>query len=389
MAFESRASNLVPEDTNGNMDIFVRDRQNGTTERVSVASDGTQADGSSYSTSISGDGRYVAFISYADNLVPGDLYETHVYVHDRQSGITERVSVATNGDPANFGVGGLCPPAISADGRFVVFHSLSNNLVPDDTNNLHDVFVHDRMNGTTERVSVATNGTQANDDSFYFSISADGRFVVFTTGATNLFSGYNNGADQVLVRDRLNGTTERVSVSNDGTQGNSSSNFPFISADGHYVVFSSRASNLAPGDHLGTAEIYFRDLQNGTTERVSLADDEGIAYADSGSPSVSEGGRFVAFSSGSTYLVSGDTNGFDDYFIRDRLRGTTVLISLASDGAQGNDDVGDGSISADGRFMVFESISTNLVPDDTNGWADIFVRGYSPPYSLYLPTIAH
>jgi Tol biopolymer transport system component len=388
VAFESTASNLVPDDTNGHMDVFVRDRQNGTTERVSVASDGTQADGSAYTASISGDGRYVAFISYADNLVPGDLYETHLYVHDRQSGTTERVSVATNGDPANFGVGGGVP-AISADGRFVAFHSFSSNLVSGDTNNLHDIFVRDRLNGTTERVSIASNGTQANDDSFELSISGDGRFVVFTTGATNLILGYNNGADQVLVRDRLNNTTERVSVSSGGIQGNSSSHDPFISADGRYVVFSSYASNLAPGDALGTSEIYLRDMQNGTTERVSLADDEGIAYADSGSSSVSAGGRFVAFSSGSTYLVSGDTNGLADFFIRDRLRGTTELVSLASDGAQGNDAIGDGSISADGNYLVFESISTNLVPGDTNGWADIFVRGYGLPYSLYLPAIVH
>ena len=121
----------------------------------------------------------------------------------------------------------------------MAFHSLSSNLVSGDTNNLHDIFVRDRLNGTTERVSIASNGTQANDDSFELSISGDGRFVVFTTGATNLILGYNNGADQVLVRDRLNGTTERVSVSSGGIQGNSSSHDPFISADGRYVVFSS------------------------------------------------------------------------------------------------------------------------------------------------------
>jgi Tol biopolymer transport system component len=387
VAFESAASNLVPDDTNSLMDVFVRDRQNGTTERVSVASDGTQADGSSYSASISGDGRFVTFQSGASNLFPPDeLYETHIYVHDRQSGVTELVSKATNGDLASAGGDN---PVISADGRFVAFHSFSSNLVSGDTNNLHDVFVRDRLNGTTERVSIASDGTQANDDSVEPSISGDGRFVVFTTGATNLFSGYNNGKDQVLVRDLLNDTTERVSVSSAGTQGNASSYYPFISADGRYVVFSSRASNLSPEDALGTAEIYLRDMQNGTTERVSLADDEGIAYADSGSPSVSAGGRFVAFSSGSTYLVTGDTNGLADFFIRDRLRGTTELVSLASDGAQGNDAIGDGSISADGHFMVFESISTNLVPSDTNSWADIFVRGYGLPYSLYLPAIVH
>jgi Tol biopolymer transport system component len=162
-------------------------RLTATTSRVSVASDGTQANNDSWETAISADGRYVAFRSLANNLISGDTNGfPNVFVHDRQTGLTNRVSVASDGSQAN---GGSGPPSISANGRYVAFASWASNLVSGDTNNFIDIFVHDRHTGQTSRVSVASDETQANADSYGPSISADGRYVAFHSHATNLVSG--------------------------------------------------------------------------------------------------------------------------------------------------------------------------------------------------------
>src|SRR5947209_1614213 len=229
VAFDSAATDLVAGDTNGVSDVFVHDRQTGTTERVSVASDGAQGNGSSglvtfaFPPALSADGRFVAFVSFATNLVASDTNgATDVFVHDRQTGTTERVSVASDGTEGNAASAGA---TLSADGRFVAFHSAATNLVAGDTNGTNDVFVHDRQTGTTERVSV--NGFSAGP-----ALSADGRFVAFHSTATNLVAGDTNGATDVFVHDRQTGTTERVSVASDGTQGNDASSYPALSADG-------------------------------------------------------------------------------------------------------------------------------------------------------------
>ena len=159
----------------------------GNTTRVSVASDGTQSNNSSYNPSISANGRYVAFESEATNLVRGDTNNFRdIFVHDRQTGQTTRVSVASDGTQAN---GHSYDPSISADGRYVAFASLANNLVSGDTNDQQDIFVHDRQTGQTTRVSVASDGTQASGHSFNPSISADGRYVAFVSSASNLVGG--------------------------------------------------------------------------------------------------------------------------------------------------------------------------------------------------------
>jgi hypothetical protein len=201
VAFKSGASNLVAGDTNGYYDIFVRDRQTGQTTRVSVASDGTQSNSDSEYPSINADGRYVAFSS-ASKLVPGDTNGSYdVFVHDRQTGITERVSVASDGTQGNYDSGYWNSPCISADGRYVAFDSGASNLVPGDTNWPTDVFVRDRQAVRTTRLSVASDGAQANGGSWYACISADGRYVAFGSGAVNLVPGDTTGWD-VFVRDR-------------------------------------------------------------------------------------------------------------------------------------------------------------------------------------------
>ena len=357
------------------------------TQRVSVDSGGAQGNTYSLAPSTSADGRYVAFVSHATNLVPGDTNGVEdVFVRDRLSGATEWVSVDSGGAQGNnaSGVGGVFfKTSISADGRYVAFASYATNLVPGDTNGFTDVFVHDRLSGATERMSVDSGGAQGNSDGGLFggiSISADGRYVAFASDAANLVPGDTNGAFDIFVHDRLSGATERVSVDSGGAQGNSDSGLSggiSISADGRYVAFESLASNLVPGDTNGVADVFLRDLQNNSTEMVS-ADSSGAQGNDSSfSPSMTADGRYVAFASFATNLVPGDTNGFTDVFVRNRSIGTTERLSLSSGWAQGNDDSSrfDGpSISADGRFVAFTSFARNLVSGDTNGWEDVFIR---------------
>jgi Tol biopolymer transport system component len=274
VAFASLASNLVPDDTNGGYDIFVHDRDTGVTERVSVDSAGIEGNGySTLSPSISMDGRYVAFWSSSSNLVPDDTNgQTDIFMHDRDTGETERVSVDSEGIQGNKYSDQL---SISADGRYVAFHSLASNLVSDDTNARHDVFVHDRDTGVTERMSVDSAGIQGNSDSISPSISADGRFFAFTSGASNLVPGDTNDLYDVFVHDRVAGVTERVSVDSAGIQGNSRSFGSSISADGRFITFGSSASNLVLDDTNGSDDVFVHDRNTGVTERVSV-DSEGI-----------------------------------------------------------------------------------------------------------------
>jgi hypothetical protein len=378
VAFYSEASNLVSGDTNGYADIFVHDRQTGQTSRVSIASNGTQGNGDPAWSPISANGRYVAFDSYASNLVSGDTNGAwDVFVHDRQTGVTSRISVASGETQGN---GSSISPSISTDGRYVAFDSTATNLVSGDTNGHEDVFVHDRQTGQTSRVSIASDGTQGNGHSGWPSISADGRYVAFLSRAGNLVSGDTNGWYDVFVHDRQTVTTSRVSVASSGTQGNGSSTNPSISADGRYVTFDSIATNLVNGDTNGAGDVFIHDQQTDVTSRVSLASDGLQGNSDSYIRSISADGRYVAFYSYANNLVSGDTNGTADIFVHDRQTGITIRVSTASDGAQGNGSSYYSSISADGRYVAFQSNASNLVSGDTNNESDIFVhdRGGTP-----------
>ena len=274
VAFQSSANNLVRRDANGNeVDVFVRDRKLGVTELVSLGTGGPQGDTFSGYPAISRDGRFVAFYSEADNLVPNDTNRIRdIFVRDRKLGTTEIASLAPGGALAE-GFFGSDEPAISPDGRYVAFWSDATNLVANDTNGLTDVFVHDRVTGKNDRVSVGPGGVQANDDSYSGgppALSTDGRFAAFASAASNLVEGDTNGVYDVFVRDRKRGRTERVSVGQRGVQGDGSSFYPAISADGRYVAFVSLAANLVPGDTNGSLDVFVRDRLTGTTERVSV-----------------------------------------------------------------------------------------------------------------------
>lgn len=344
VAFDSDCSNLVPGDTNGVADVFVYDTQSGAIERVSVASDSTEADSDSYLPAISSDGRYVAFQSDATNLVPSDTNgATDIFVHDRGTGLTTRMSVASDGTQGDGDSGAIDPlfphpPAISADGRYVAFESDASNLVAGDNNWLTDIFVHDCDTDATTIVSVATGGTQGDYQSYAASISGDGRYVAFESNSANLILGDTNGARDIFVRDRNGGTTTRVSLATGGGQGNDGSYDAVISADGTHVTFDSDATNLVTGDTNGLADVFVRDLQSGETTRCSVATGGGQGaggYWGSSYPSVSADGRYVAFESDDTNLVAGDTNAKFDIFLHDAQTGETTRCQRGHSGTAG------------------------------------------------------
>jgi len=342
--------------------------------RLSVDSAGNQGNQSPTfsSPSISADGRFVAFFSDATNLVPGDTNNTiDIFVRDTLTNTTTRVSVNSEGNQGN---SLSWRPSISGDGRFVVFSSDASNLVPGDTNNSRDIFVRDTLTNTTTRFSVDSAGAQANESSHDPSISADGRFVAFASDASNLVPGDTNSKDDIFVRDILTNTTTRVSVDSKGNQVNASSSHSSISTDGRFVAFESRASNLVPGDTNDNSDIFVRDTLTNTTTRVSVDSAGNQPNKGANNPSISANGRFVAFDSYSSNLVPGDTNDNSDIFVRDTLTNTTTRVSVDSAGNQANYDCWGMSISADGRFVAFSSYSSNLVLRDTNNASDVFVR---------------
>ena len=390
IVFNSRASNLVPGDTNGMSDIFIHDMHTRQTMRVSVDSNGIQGNGDSYRPVVTADGRYIAFDSNASNLVDGDTNGVgDVFVHDRQTGVTVRVSVHSTGTQGN--VTSLWP-SISANGRYIAFFSSASDLVANDTNAAGDVFLHDRQTGETRRISEAYNGVQANNDSNFPSISADGRYVAFESVATNLIPGDTNGVIDIFRYDSLTGQILRVSVSSYEEQANRSSNYPSISADGSYIAFQSEATNLVSGDTNAAQDIFLHDTWTGITARVSV-DSNGLQGNNTSlSASVSADGRYIAFDSYSSNLVSGDSNAKRDVFVYDRAWHKTTRISVNYTGVEGNDESGEIVVSANGQLLAFTSRATNLVPwdkTDTNV-ADVFVYRQAvsipPTFSPSTPT---
>jgi hypothetical protein len=383
VAFESNAENLVDGDTNNNSDIFVHDRLTGETQRVSLHNNGTESPGGGDGAHISPDGRYVAFASQS-RLVDDDIgLWNDIYVRDRHMDETQRVSIASDGTQGNqhsyYG-------HISADGRFVAFQSYASNLVEGDTNGFPDVFVHDRETGETSRVSIASDGTQGNHSSWgTIHLSGDGRYVVFGSSADNLVDGDTNGAQDIFVHDRVTGETQRVSIASDGTEANSGSWDPALSGDGRFVVFGSSANNLVDGDTNGFWDIFVHDRVTGETRRVSISSDGLQANGHSDIPFISLDGCCVTFASGAMNLVPDDTNSTGDVFMHDLLTGTTIRVSVSSFGEQSNGHSYYAPMSADARYIVFSSDATNLIDGDTNYHWDVFVRdreGILPTFSI-------
>lgn len=360
-------------------DVFVRDLQTGAIDRVSVATDGTPGNAESgirYEqgslVSISGDGRFVAFQSFASNLVPGCM---GVYVHDRQTGNTTCAAIASDGKMGS-GISGW--PIISENGRFVAFISEADNLVPNDANGWADVFVHDLQTGQTERVSVASDGTEANnlsgDLGGYPSLSADGRFVAFASYAGNLVNQDTNNQADIFVHDRQTGMIQRISVGYDGAEANGSSSFPNLSADGRFIVFQSEASNLVAGDTNQVVDLFVYDQQTGQTERVNVTSDGTQAMRGNSTGAVfGANGRLVAFTSEATNLVPNDTNQMGDIFVYERDTKQTMRISVTNDGQEANGESNFPALAAEGHLIAFWSLADNLTDDDDNQRGDILL----------------
>ncbi|HVO25368.1 MAG TPA: hypothetical protein VMW56_17245 [Candidatus Margulisiibacteriota bacterium] len=382
VAFFSDATDLVRGDRNVVRDVFLRDRCAGVTTLVSVNSAGAQANAASHAQggapAVTAGGHSVAFYSEATNLVPDDTNgDADVFVRDLDTEITERVSVSSSGVQGN---GPSLYPSISADGRFVAFQSQASNLVPGDTNGTTDIFVRDRRSGTTER---ACNGTQGNGASVTPSINADlgfvtdGRFVAFASAASNFVLNDTNGRIDIFVCDRQTSAIHRVSVSSAGQQGNGDSILPSISADGRIVAFKSAANNLVSNDRNDTFDVFVHDEEGGsTTERLSVSPAGGNADDASFPPSLSAVGRYVTFGSAATNLVARDFNSVPDVFVRDRGDNQTRLVDVNVEDEQANAGAPDAapSISRDGRVVSFASLASNLVEGDFNQASDVFAK---------------
>ncbi len=335
-----------------------------------------------HSTAVSRNGRFVLFITY-ESLVPDDTnYDYDQYVFDRETGNYTRINIGSDGARVALNEFYVAQNALSDDGRYVVFSISASSVVAEDTNEKQDVFVRDLLLGTTTRASVASEGTEANGSSGSASVSSDGRFVVFASEADNLVPDDQNRTQDIFVRDLLLGTTERVSVNSEGQEGNSYSYSPLISGDGRCIAFASYSSNLAAGLTY-SGNTFWHDRLTGTTQPVSGANGTyGAGYLSS----ISNDGRLVAFQSDSTNLVPDDTNWASDVFVCDMEHGVTRRVSVDAEGRQLNAGSYSGILSGDGTKLVFASYATNLVPHDFNRESDLFwvdlasipeVAGYS------------
>ncbi len=393
VAFTSFSKGLINGDTNGTWDIFVKERATGAIVRVSVSSSGTQSDDQSLEPSLSSDGRFVAFMSDATNLVSGDTNKSSdVFVRDRDpdgngvfdegNATTEIVSVDSNGKEGN---SASMEPALSGDGMLVAFSSYASNLVANDKNNKRDVFVHDRSTGATIRVSVDSNGVEGNGESNSPAISADGTGVAFESIASNFDAADNDGVEDIFFHDVASGSTEWVSKAS-YPMWSEGHGRPALSSDGALVAFASASSNLVPYDNNGMDDVFVLDRTTGTFTRESVdsAGNQSNGYSEA--PALSADGSVVVFPSGATDLVPNDTNGDSDIFLHDRGNGSTTVVSTDCTGV-----VGDGpsfeppAISADAQVVAFSSRAEDLVDDDTNGCDDVFAldRTVAPPQASW------
>ncbi|MCP3386886.1 VCBS domain-containing protein [Bradyrhizobium sp. CCGUVB4N] len=381
VVFESYADNLLPGDTNGVPDIFVKDLTTGAITLVSINASGVQGDSWSYQPVFSPDGTKLAFSSASDNLAPGDTNQAwDVFVKDLTTGAITRVSTSAVGAQAD----GFqsTNPVFSPDGTKVAFYSDADNLVPGDTDHMRDIFVKDLTTGATTLVGPSpynggdgTNGGDQNGYTYAPSFSPDGTKIVF--GST---TGFGQGND-IYIKDLATGATTLVSDSASGVRGNGGSYDPVFSPDGTKVAFYTFADNLVPGSsNIGIGNIVVKDLTTGVVTLVSA--DAGGAPQNNGEaqkPVFSPDGTKIAFYSAAQNLVPGVGYYGDEVYVKDLITGAVTVISTNASGAQANGYSQLPGFSADGTKLVFESSGSNLVPGDTNGTSDIFVKDIATP----------
>ncbi len=336
IAFTSIAANMLAEDMNGMADIFRRDMETGALLLISINSDGRAGNNVSFGATITGDGSKLAFLSAASDLVTADTNNAiDVFLRDLSANSMRLVSTAADGSQGN--AGALNRPAISADGRFVAFDSLASNLLADDSNGRDDVFLKDMLTGAVTRVSTAADGTQQNggiQGTLRPVISADGRYVAFASSASNLVAGDTNNAIDVFRRDMLTGAIERVSITAGGVQGQRDSLDATISADGRFIAFTSLAPDFAADDRPASADIFLKDMQSGALMLLSRNLSGVPGLGESVNAAISADGLRIAFASTVADLVAGDANAWQDMFEAalprpsDAITGTSAADAL-------------------------------------------------------------
>lgn len=360
-------ANLVPEDTNGTNDVYVLDRTNLSLQLVSRAQGGAVGNGASYSISggITRNAQFAVFETSATNFGFTDT-NGHIDVvkSDLSTGELTRVSVSSIGAELNQDAYGR---NASEDGRYVLFATTATNAVPGDSNGVSDLFVHDTLLNVTTLVSQSTAGVIGNAGAGAVgTISADGRYVVFGSLSSNLVAGDTNGQSDIFVRDTLLGTTTRVSLNSSGAQSIGSAVNPDMTPDGRYVIYTSSGNDIDLTDTNGFSDIFVRDLMLGTVVRVSQTSTGMGVNSNSSAPSISDDGQRVAFVTSADNVVPGDTNGLVDAFVYDRALDMVARVSISNSGVELNAMVSTPRISGDGRYVSMRTGATNTFA--TGGW---------------------
>ncbi|MBL1175184.1 DUF4347 domain-containing protein [Pantanalinema sp. GBBB05] len=375
VVFNSEANNLVATDMNYSQDIFMRDLSTGVTTLISRTSSGSSANQKSSDTVISTDGQTIVFVSQADNLVSNDNNSmADVFAYRLTNGTVSLVSQRDPNILSVSGSGSSKPTSVSADGRYVVFTSNASNLVANDNNNSQDVFLWDRVTDSVTLVSQTSSGSSGNRISDSPTISSDGRYVAFTSYASNLVPNDNNSNGDVFLWERVTGNTTLVSRTSTGSSGNSTSASPAISSDGRYVAFTSSAGNLVLNDNNNAYDVFLWDRVTDSITLVSRTSTGSTGNSTSSSPRMSSDGRYVVFTSSASNLVPND-NSVQDVFLYDQVMDSITLVSRTSTGSSGNSTSASPTISSDGRYVVFESAASNLVPNAKNNtyYYDVFL----------------
>lgn len=355
--FYSDASNLVEGDRNGHTDVFLRDRLLDTTSLVSISSTGLQGNGDSQCASISLDGRYIIYHSKANNLVEGDTNGVQdIFLRNRLTGETTRVSYRANGSQLDQDA---FYAYISNDGSYISFVTADRHVIGNDPTDQLDTFVVNTTNGAIVRATVPYTGIEPNSSS-WGALSGDGNSVVILSYATNMVANDTNNYADIFVYDLKQHTMNRASVASNGTQGNNESLSPSISGNGRYVVWQSKATNFVPNDNNNYEDVFIRDMVNNTTSLVSISSSNQQGKDDSYEPSISDNGQYIAFMSTATNFDSHDTNIWPDVYVRDRIKQKTYLGAVLGDGTVSDSGSALPFISSDGRVIGFRSNSTNF-----------------------------
>jgi Tol biopolymer transport system component len=363
IAFSSNATNLVPGDSNGLHDIFLHDMQARSTVLVSVGVDGTPADGASSSPRVSDNGRFVTYYSDASNLVADDANgATDVFVYDRQT----RTNIRVPGGDA----GGIFPD-INSTGRYIAY-STDASLVPQDSNRFMDVYVYDRTTGQVSLISRRPDGTAPVGTSFEPAISGNGRYVAYKSSASDVVEQDNPDDYDIFLYDRTENTTVLASAASDGTPASGPASAASLSGNGRFIAFVSSAGNLVPGDTNDDADVFLRDRVTGRTTVVSATPEGVPGNGFSTRPDVSPDGRYVGFWSTGTNLTGAEIE-FDVHtYLHDRQTRRNTLVSVPA-GGTGSGGGWSAAVSDGGRFVAYDSFGTDLVPGDTNNEGDVFV----------------